>query len=60
MSLLMDDLREELLDRMDGLQLRLQVSGADAVHTNRHMQLHDCSLPVCDCNPTHTTILMLA
>jgi hypothetical protein len=26
MSLLLDDLREELLDRLDGLQLRLQVS----------------------------------
>jgi hypothetical protein len=25
-SLLLDDLREELLDRLDGLQLRLQVS----------------------------------
>lgn len=25
LSLLMDDLREELLDRLDGLQLRLQV-----------------------------------
>lgn len=27
-SLLLDDLREELLDRLDGLQLRLQVSQA--------------------------------
>lgn len=34
MSVLMEDLREELLDRMDGLQLRLQVSrvGGSGLH----------------------------